>query len=72
MYYTVNLSIFSTYTKNPFSLDDEGRPDRRSLQQAHDYMRLIYKKITKATMKILDHSPALELLLDPSGAAAKT
>ena len=39
------------------------RPHRRSLQLAHDYMRLMQKKITKASMKILDHSPALELLV---------
>jgi succinate dehydrogenase/fumarate reductase flavoprotein subunit len=54
----------------PFPLDDEGNPHRRSLQQAHDYMRLMRKKITKAGVKILDHSPALELLVDAQGAVA--
>ncbi|MFN6536388.1 MAG: FAD-dependent oxidoreductase [Nostoc sp. EkiNYC01] len=54
----------------PFPVDDEGRPHRRSLQQAHDYMRLMRKKITKAGVKILDHSPALELLVDAAGAVA--
>jgi succinate dehydrogenase/fumarate reductase flavoprotein subunit len=54
----------------PFPVDDQGRPHRRSLQQAHDYMRLMRKKITKAGVKILDHSPALELLVDAAGAVA--
>lgn len=54
----------------PFPVDDEGRPHRRSLQQAHDYMRLMRKKITRAGVKILDHSPALELLVDAAGAVA--
>ncbi|MCC5635344.1 FAD-binding protein [Nostoc sp. CHAB 5844] len=54
----------------PFPVDDEGRPHRRSLQQAHDYLRLMRKKITKAGVKILDHSPALELLVDTEGAVA--
>ncbi|WP_375476752.1 hypothetical protein [uncultured Nostoc sp.] len=39
------------------------RPHRRSLQLADDYMRLMQKKITRASMKILDHSTALELLV---------
>ncbi|MEJ1934234.1 FAD-binding protein [Nostoc sp. NIES-2111] len=54
----------------PFPVDDNGRPHRRSLQQAHDYMRLMRKKITKAGVQILDHSPALELLVDAAGAVA--
>ncbi|MEH1766770.1 MAG: FAD-binding protein [Nostoc sp.] len=54
----------------PFPVDDEGRPHRRSLQQAHDYMRLMRKKITRAGVKILDHSPALELLVDTEGVVA--
>ncbi|HEY9669118.1 MAG TPA: FAD-binding protein [Coleofasciculaceae cyanobacterium] len=54
----------------PFPVDEEGRPHKRSLQQAHDYMRLMRKKITKAGVKILDHSPALELLIDADGAVA--
>lgn len=54
----------------PFPLDEEGQPYKQSLQQAHDYMRLMRKKITRAGVKILDHSPALELLVDANGAVA--
>ncbi|MDZ8105059.1 MAG: FAD-binding protein [Nostoc sp. DedQUE12a] len=65
----INLNKLSDWGY-PFPVDDEGRPHRRSLQQAHDYMRLMRKKITKAGVKILDHSPALELLVDAAGAVA--
>ncbi|NWF57858.1 MAG: FAD-binding protein [Fischerella sp.] len=54
----------------PFPVDDEGRPYRRSLQQGAEYMRLMRKKIKKAGVQILDHSPALELLVDPEGMVA--
>ncbi len=54
----------------PFPVDEEGRPFRRSLQQGQDYMRWMRKKIKKAGVQILDHSPALELLVDPEGVVA--
>ncbi|BAY49561.1 glucose-inhibited division protein A [Scytonema sp. HK-05] len=54
----------------PFPVDEEGRPYRRSLQQGQDYMRLMRKKIKKAGVQILDHSPALELLVDAEGIVA--
>lgn len=45
----------------PFGVDDEGKPYRGGLQ-GPDYMRLMRKLSLKAGVKILDHSPALELL----------
>lgn len=53
----------------PFSVDADGKVIRRSLQ-GPDYMRFMRRKIKQAGVKILDHSPALELLLDAEGAVA--
>jgi len=52
----------------PFPTDDEGQPARRSLQ-GPEYMRLMRKKVRAAGVRILDHSPALELLADADGVA---
>jgi succinate dehydrogenase/fumarate reductase flavoprotein subunit len=52
----------------PFPVDDEGKPARRSLQ-GPEYMRLMRKKVRQAGVRILDHSPALELLVDDHGVA---
>ncbi|MFB2894992.1 FAD-binding protein, partial [Aerosakkonemataceae cyanobacterium BLCC-F50] len=51
----------------PFPNDDENKPYRRSLQ-GPDYMRLMRKQVKKAGVKILDHSPALQLLVDKNKA----
>ncbi len=53
----------------PFPLDEEGRSRRTSLQ-GPEYMRLMRKRAKQAGARILDHSPALELLLDEDGAVA--
>ncbi|MBD2437731.1 FAD-dependent oxidoreductase [Nostoc sp. FACHB-110] len=53
----------------PFPTDDEGKPYRRSLQ-GPEYMRLMRRQIQRAGVKILDHSPALELLVDAEGKVA--
>ncbi|MEH2261531.1 FAD-binding protein [Nostoc sp.] len=53
----------------PFPTDDEGKPYRRSLQ-GPEYMRLMRRQIQRAGVKILDNSPALELLVDDDGAVA--
>ncbi|BAZ31398.1 fumarate reductase/succinate dehydrogenase flavoprotein domain-containing protein [Cylindrospermum sp. NIES-4074] len=50
----------------PFPTDDEGKPYRRSLQ-GPEYMRLMRKQIKRVGVKILDHSPALQLLVDEEG-----
>lgn len=53
----------------PFPVDEEGRPYRRSLQ-GPEYMRLMRSQVKRAGVKILDHSPALQLLIDAEGAVA--
>ncbi len=54
---------------HPFSNDENGQSIRRSLD-GPDYMRLMRKRTKSAGVKILDHSPAMELLRDESGAVA--
>lgn len=54
----------------PFPSDQQGQPYYRSLQQGAEYMRLMRKQVKKAGVQILDHSPALELLVDQEGAVA--
>jgi len=51
----------------PFPRDDEGRERRNSLQ-GPEYMRLMRKRVKEAGVRILDHHPALELLVDGDGA----
>lgn len=53
----------------PFRADANGQVIRRSLQ-GPDYMRFMRKKVRLAGVEILDHSPALELLVDSEGAVA--
>lgn len=55
----------------PFPLDEHGNQYRRSLQ-GPEYMRLMRRLVKKAGVKILDHSPALELLADEHGVAGAT
>lgn len=52
----------------PFPIDSAGEPARRSLQ-GPEYMRLMRKRVKAAGVRILDHSPALELLVDDHGVA---
>jgi len=52
----------------PFPTDDAGEQQKRSLQ-GPEYMRLMRKKVKAAGVRILDHSPALELLVDDHGVA---
>nr|WP_042341701.1 FAD-binding protein [Calothrix sp. PCC 7507] len=54
----------------PFSPDENGHPYLPSLHQGAEYMRLMRKQVKKIGVKILDHSPALELLVDADGAVA--
>ncbi|KAF0812660.1 L-aspartate oxidase [Andreprevotia sp. IGB-42] len=51
----------------PFPVDDAGRQRRTSLQ-GPEYMKLMRKVIKQAGVKILDQSPALQLLVDDEGA----
>jgi len=50
----------------PFPTDEEGISHRKSLQ-GPEYMKLMRRRVQKAGVKILDHSPALELLADEHG-----
>src|SRR4051812_47752131 len=53
----------------PYPSDDQGKSRRTSLQ-GPEYMRLMRKRTKQAAVTILDHSPALELLVDDNGAVA--
>lgn len=53
----------------PYPVDDSGKSQRSSLQ-GPEYMRLMRKRTKQAGVTILDHSPALELLVDDEGAVA--
>ncbi|MET0351559.1 MAG: FAD-binding protein [Rhizobacter sp.] len=51
----------------PFPVDDHGVQRRTSLQ-GPDYMKLMRRVVRQVGVKVLDHSPALELLTDADGA----
>jgi succinate dehydrogenase/fumarate reductase flavoprotein subunit len=53
----------------PFPSDHAGESRRNSLQ-GPEYMRLMRRRVKQAKVAILDHSPALELLIDDSGAVS--
>ncbi len=53
----------------PFPIDTEGQLQRTSLQ-GPEYMRLMRKKVKESGARVLDHSPALELLTDENGDVA--
>lgn len=53
----------------PFPVDEDGRQRRTSLQ-GPEYMKLMRRVVRKAGVRLLDHHPALELLLDDDGAVA--
>lgn len=65
-YEAVNLLAEWGY---PFPQDDDGGARRTNLW-GPDYMRLMRRRVRKSGVLILDHSPALELLVDDRGAAA--
>jgi succinate dehydrogenase/fumarate reductase flavoprotein subunit len=53
----------------PYPTGEDGKPRRNSLQ-GPEYMRLMRKRTKAAGVTILDHSPAVELLLDADGRVA--
>ncbi|MBW4590331.1 FAD-binding protein [Aetokthonos hydrillicola Thurmond2011] len=65
-YDNMQFLINSNY---PFRTDNNGQVVYRSLQ-GPDYLHFMRKKIVTAGVKILDHSPALELLVDTEGVVA--
>jgi len=50
----------------PYSKGQDGEPERGGVIGPH-YMKLMRNIVRKAGVKILDHSPALELLIDDHG-----
>jgi succinate dehydrogenase/fumarate reductase flavoprotein subunit len=65
-YESVNLLAAWGY---PFPHDDDGS-ERRTNLWGPDYMRLMRRRVRKAGVTIMDHSPALELLTDAAGVVA--
>ena len=63
-----NVNLLSEWG-HPFLADGQGGEIRTSLD-GPDYMRLMRKRVKAAGVRILDHSPALQLLRDGSGAVA--
>jgi succinate dehydrogenase/fumarate reductase flavoprotein subunit len=53
----------------PFPAGTDGRQVRKTLD-GPEYMRRMRKQVARARVRILDHSPALELLRDRTGAVA--
>jgi succinate dehydrogenase/fumarate reductase flavoprotein subunit len=53
----------------PFPLDDDRRPIRSSLQ-GPEYMRRMRRRVHRSGVTILDHHPALELLVTAEGEVA--
>jgi succinate dehydrogenase/fumarate reductase flavoprotein subunit len=53
----------------PFPVREDGTQARRSLQ-GPEYLRRMRKQVTRSCVRILDHSPALELLTTADGAVA--
>jgi succinate dehydrogenase/fumarate reductase flavoprotein subunit len=51
----------------PFPVDEDGRQRRGSLQ-GPQYLRTMRRAVQRRGVRILDHSPALELLVDGGGA----
>ncbi|HEY4602737.1 MAG TPA: FAD-binding protein [Blastococcus sp.] len=52
----------------PFPRDERGK-ERRSSVQGPEYMRRMRRQVQRAGVTVLDHSPALELLMDDDGRA---
>jgi succinate dehydrogenase/fumarate reductase flavoprotein subunit len=50
----------------PFPVDDDGKPIRGDLQ-GPEYMRRQRSRVSRLGVRILDHTPAVELLLDDDG-----
>ena len=57
------LSAAASY---PFPIDAQGRPIRDDLQ-GPEYMRRQRTRVQRLGVRILDHTPALELLVDADG-----
>lgn len=63
-----NMNRLAAEARYPFPVVD-GKPHKRGVQ-GPEYMRRMRSWIKRAGVRILDHSPVTELLLDPSGTVA--
>jgi len=64
-----NMNELAEEGKYPFPVGPDGQQMRRGLQ-GPEYMRIQRRRVKRAGVRILDHSPVLELLTDSSGAVA--
>jgi succinate dehydrogenase/fumarate reductase flavoprotein subunit len=64
-----NMNELAGDGRYPFPTGPDGTQLRRGVQ-GPEYMRIQRRRVKRAGVRILDHSPALELLTDRSGAVA--
>ncbi|MCT9930026.1 FAD-binding protein [Planotetraspora sp. A-T 1434] len=64
-----NMNELATLARYPFPVGEDGRQIRRGLQ-GPEYMRRMRLRVRRAGVRILDHSPVTELLVDGDGAVA--
>jgi succinate dehydrogenase/fumarate reductase flavoprotein subunit len=64
-----NMHEMAEISRYPFPVDAEGRQHRRGLQ-GPEYMRRMRVRVVRSGVRVLDHSPVLELLVDQDGAVA--
>jgi len=64
-----NVNELATDGRYPFPVLDDGTELRRGVQ-GPEYMRRMRAWLKRSGVRILDHSPVLELLTDPTGAVA--
>lgn len=64
-----SVNEFAAVSRYPFPVDSAGQPLRNGLQ-GPEYMRRMRAWVRRSGVRILDHSPVVELLVDSAGAAA--
>jgi succinate dehydrogenase/fumarate reductase flavoprotein subunit len=64
-----NINELATAGRYPFPAGEDGVPVRRGVQ-GPEYMRRMRAWLKRSGVRVLDHSPVLELLVDGTGAVA--
>ncbi|MBG0822657.1 FAD-binding protein [Planomonospora sp. ID91781] len=64
-----NMNELAEVSRYPFPVGEDGRQIRRGLQ-GPEYMRRMRLRVRRAGVRVLDHSPVTELLVDAEGAVA--
>ncbi|GAA2268249.1 FAD-binding protein [Nonomuraea roseoviolacea subsp. roseoviolacea] len=64
-----NMNELAEVSRYPFPVGDDGRQIRRGLQ-GPEYMRRMRIRARRSGVRVLDHSPITELLVDAEGAVA--